>query len=128
VQTKRPRQNRWNEKADPPRSTLGVGDAYNLGWKLALVAKGQAYPKLLESYEAERYGVAKTVLRYADRGFALEVTKNPLAEWARANVATRLVGPLIRLGAVRNRILSQGRPRTLVCFSATRPTRPTRRR
>jgi len=83
---------------------LGIGDAYNLGWKLALVAKGQAYPKLLDSYEAERYRIAKTVLRYSDRGFSLEATKNPVAEWARANVATRLVGPLTRLGTVRGLI------------------------
>jgi 2-polyprenyl-6-methoxyphenol hydroxylase-like FAD-dependent oxidoreductase len=83
---------------------LGVGDAFNLGWKLALVAKGQAYPELLDSYEAERYPVAKTVLRYSDRGFGLEATKNPIAVWARANVATRLVGPLTRLGAVRHLI------------------------
>jgi hypothetical protein len=89
---------------------LGAGDAYNLGWKLALVAKGQARERLLDSYEAERYRVARTVLRYTDRGFALEATRNPLAEWARANIATRLVGPLTRLGAVRNlvfRLFSQ---------------------
>jgi 2-polyprenyl-6-methoxyphenol hydroxylase-like FAD-dependent oxidoreductase len=89
---------------------LGIGDAFNLGWKLALVAKGQAHERLLDSYEAERYPVALTVLRYTDRGFALEATTNPVAEWVRANVATRLVGPLLRLDAFRGlvfRLFSQ---------------------
>jgi 2-polyprenyl-6-methoxyphenol hydroxylase-like FAD-dependent oxidoreductase len=51
---------------------LAIGDAFNLGWKLALVATRQAHEQLLDSYEAERYPVAKTVLRGSDRGFALE--------------------------------------------------------
>jgi 2-polyprenyl-6-methoxyphenol hydroxylase-like FAD-dependent oxidoreductase len=83
---------------------LAIGDGFNLGWKLALVATGQAHEQLLDSYEAERYPVAKTVLRGSDRGFALETTSNPLARWIRANIATRLVGPLTRLSAVRSAI------------------------
>ena len=89
---------------------LGIGDAYNLGWKLALVTKGQARETLLDSYEAERVPVAKTVLRNSDRGFVLEATDNPVVQWARANLATRLVGPLTRLPAVRSlvfRLFSQ---------------------
>jgi 2-polyprenyl-6-methoxyphenol hydroxylase-like FAD-dependent oxidoreductase len=39
----------------------GIQDAYNLGWKLAAVAKG-ASPALLDSYEAERRPVAAGVL------------------------------------------------------------------
>lgn len=39
----------------------GIQDAYNLGWKLAAVAKG-ASPALLDSYEAERRPVAVGVL------------------------------------------------------------------
>lgn len=39
----------------------GIQDAYNLGWKLAAVAKG-ASPALLDSYEAERRPVAIGVL------------------------------------------------------------------
>ena len=80
---------------------LGIGDAFNLGWKLAFVAKGLAHQRLLDSYEAERYPVAKAVLRGADRGFAFEATNNPVAEWLRANIGTRLVGPLMRLRTIR---------------------------
>ena len=33
---------------------MGLQDAYNLGWKLALAVSGRAAPGLLESYEQER--------------------------------------------------------------------------
>jgi hypothetical protein len=39
----------------------GIQDAYNLGWKLAAVARG-ASPALLDTYEAERRPVAAHVL------------------------------------------------------------------
>jgi 2-polyprenyl-6-methoxyphenol hydroxylase-like FAD-dependent oxidoreductase len=83
---------------------LAIGDAFNLGWKLALVANGQAHDRLLDSYEAERRPVAMTVLRGTDRGFALETMRNPVAAWVRSHVATRLVGPLTRLPAFRTGI------------------------
>jgi 2-polyprenyl-6-methoxyphenol hydroxylase-like FAD-dependent oxidoreductase len=40
----------------------GIQDAYNLAWKLALVVKGVAHPRLLESYDAERRPVGEEVL------------------------------------------------------------------
>src|SRR5690606_23198034 len=50
----------------------GVQDAHNLAWKLAMVLKGEAGPKLLDSYHAERHPIgALTVdqayVRYATR-------------------------------------------------------------
>ena len=48
----------------------GIQDAWNLAWKLALVVKGQAAEKLLESYEPERVPVAKAVLNGSDKGFS----------------------------------------------------------
>ncbi len=80
---------------------LAIGDAFNLAWKLALVVNGQAHERLLDSYQAERYPVASTVLRGADRGFALETLRNPIADWIRSHIAARLVGALTRLSAVR---------------------------
>ncbi|MER7206861.1 FAD-dependent monooxygenase [Streptosporangium sp. NPDC000239] len=41
----------------------GVQDAFNLGWKLALVVDGTAPEELLDSYHAERHPVAEEVLR-----------------------------------------------------------------
>ncbi|KTD35098.1 FAD dependent oxidoreductase [Legionella nautarum] len=41
----------------------GLQDIYNLAWKLALVHKGFAHEKLLDSYQSERRPVAKKVLK-----------------------------------------------------------------
>jgi len=43
----------------------GIQDAYNLGWKLALVSREIATQSLLDSYEAERRAVAKDVLDFS---------------------------------------------------------------
>ncbi|MFI9029949.1 FAD-dependent monooxygenase [Streptomyces sp. NPDC053560] len=40
----------------------GLQDAFNLGWKLALVARGEADPRLLDTYTHERRPVAQTVI------------------------------------------------------------------
>jgi 2-polyprenyl-6-methoxyphenol hydroxylase-like FAD-dependent oxidoreductase len=42
---------------------LGLQDAANLGWKLALVARGVATDQLLDTYTTERYPVGAQVLR-----------------------------------------------------------------
>ena len=51
----------------PPSGGLGlntgVADMDNLTWKLAAVEKGIAAPAILDSYEAERQGIAQTNMR-----------------------------------------------------------------
>ena len=44
----------------------GIGDAMNLGWKLAAAANGTAPPALLDTYENERHPVGAAVLRTTD--------------------------------------------------------------
>ena len=46
-----------------------IEDAVNIGWKLAAVLRGQAGPRLLESYEIERRPIALRNTRFA-AGFA----------------------------------------------------------
>lgn len=41
---------------------LGLGDAMNLGWKLASTIRGEALPGLLDSYTSERHPVGAQVL------------------------------------------------------------------
>ncbi|RST04266.1 hypothetical protein EF910_17050 [Streptomyces sp. WAC07149] len=41
---------------------LGVQDAFNLGWKLAAVLRGEVGEELLDTYQAERHPVAARVL------------------------------------------------------------------
>lgn len=50
---------------------LGVQDAVNLGWKLALVVKRLAPDSLLDTYHAERHPVGARVLRHALAAVAL---------------------------------------------------------
>ncbi|GAB3162280.1 FAD-dependent monooxygenase [Myceligenerans halotolerans] len=47
---------------------LGVGDAINLGWKLAAVIDGTAPQSLLDSYETERHHVAEQVVAFTHLG------------------------------------------------------------
>ncbi|MDY6983289.1 MAG: FAD-dependent monooxygenase [Pseudomonadota bacterium] len=42
-------------------------DAFNLGWKLALVLKEQARPELLDTYESERKPIGKQVIEAASK-------------------------------------------------------------
>jgi 2-polyprenyl-6-methoxyphenol hydroxylase-like FAD-dependent oxidoreductase len=44
----------------------GIGDAVNLGWKLAEAVRGTAPSSLLDSYQAERHPVGTRVLRMTD--------------------------------------------------------------
>ncbi|MFD4537528.1 FAD-dependent monooxygenase [Kitasatospora sp. NPDC058397] len=51
----------------PPAGAIGVNaaidDAMNLGWKLALVARGQAPETLLDTYHSERHAAGARLLR-----------------------------------------------------------------
>lgn len=68
----------------------GIQDAWNLGWKLALVARGAAGEALLDSYDAERRPVGRFVVRFSDRAFSVGTSSNPLIRLLRSGVAPRL--------------------------------------
>ena len=77
----------------------GVQDAWNLGWKLALVARGAADVSLLDSYEAERWPVGHALLRYTDRIFGLftrMMSSNALMAWVRRSVMGRVLPRVMR--------------------------------
>ncbi|MFE3445029.1 FAD-dependent monooxygenase [Nocardia sp. NPDC059180] len=46
-------------------ASTGIADAHNLAWKLAAVHHGQAGPRLLDTYDAERRPVAHTTMATA---------------------------------------------------------------
>ncbi|HXV22837.1 MAG TPA: FAD-dependent oxidoreductase [Alphaproteobacteria bacterium] len=68
----------------------GLQDAYNLAWKLALVAKGQAGAALLDSYEDERLPVARRLLNTTDRAFRLVVSDSRFAGLLRTKILARV--------------------------------------
>ncbi len=79
----------------------GLQDAYNLGWKLALVVKGQADAALLDSYEGERLPVARRLLQTTDQAFKLVVSDSALAGLLRTQVLARIAALAMRFERVR---------------------------
>ena len=47
----------------------GIGDAINLGWKLAQVTQHRAPASLLDTYEPERIAFARTLVATTDEAF-----------------------------------------------------------
>ena len=74
----------------------GIGDAINLGWKLAQVLEGRAGPALLDSYELERIGFALTLVSTTDRAFTPLVAEGIKGEFTR-----RVLAPLFMTVATR---------------------------
>jgi 2-polyprenyl-6-methoxyphenol hydroxylase-like FAD-dependent oxidoreductase len=77
----------------------GMQDAYNLGWKLALVHAGRARDALLDTYSRERSAVGDLVLRNAAAMTRVATARHPVAQELRNRLA-----PLIAsLGFVQAR-------------------------
>ena len=66
----------------------GIQDAYNLGWKLALVVQGNASDRLLDTYEEERLPVARRVLTQTDSNTRILLSDNPVMRFLRERVLT----------------------------------------
>jgi 2-polyprenyl-6-methoxyphenol hydroxylase-like FAD-dependent oxidoreductase len=81
----------------------GMQDAANLGWKLAQVIHGHAGPELLDTYQAERHPVGRSVLLSSGGLIRLAMVKHPLTLALRAAVTSALG----RVGPVRRRMLGQ---------------------
>jgi phenol 2-monooxygenase len=104
---------------------VSMGDAFNLGWKLASVVLGQCRPAILHTYSSERHAVAKELIDF-DREFAAMFSARPRssdgdagvdpAEFQRyfqqhgrftAGTATRY-GPSVLVGAGTYQHLAKG--------------------
>jgi 2-polyprenyl-6-methoxyphenol hydroxylase-like FAD-dependent oxidoreductase len=82
----------------------GIGDAYNLGWKLALVANGLAHESLLDSYEAERMPFARSILGGTDRGFSLQVTTDTAVQRLKILITPLLFRVVSTIPPIRRRV------------------------
>lgn len=76
----------------------GVRDAHNLSWKLALVAKGVASEKILDTYEQERKTHAESMIKLSTRMGNILMTTNHRKAAAIRGIfaATKLVPPANR--------------------------------
>lgn len=82
----------------------GIQDAWNLGWKLAMVSRGLAGAPILSSYHAERWPVGRTLLRATDRlfgFFARSISGSPAFMSLRRIMVRRVVAPTLSSARIR---------------------------
>ena len=98
----------------------GIGDAVDLGWKLAAMLQGWGGARLLESYELERKPVATTSVLASSEVFQYETSlpadpaigeDSPEGERARRQLAEALEG---RRGAGNERLTRERQARLLL--------------
>jgi hypothetical protein len=82
----------------------GIGDAYNLAWKLALVVKGIAGQELLDTYNEERLANAQRLLESTDRMFELAAGSHWLMSFIRTTIFPPVAGFVASLESVSKRI------------------------
>ena len=91
----------------------GIQDSWNLGWKLAMMSRGVANEDILESYNAERWPVGRTLLRATDRIFAgveKSVTRGSYAAALRRLIVRHVIAPALsrrRIRAIAFHYISQ---------------------
>ena len=69
----------------------GLQDAYNLGWKLALVINKKSGEELLNSYHEERNPVAEKLLKTTDRFFTIMIRSTPLYGFLKLQIIPRVI-------------------------------------
>ena len=79
----------------------GIGDAINLAWKLAAVLHGRAPASLLESYEPERIGFARRLVKTTDRAFSVVTSSSWTARRFRLDVFPLILPLLFTTRVVR---------------------------
>src|SRR5215470_8950884 len=79
----------------------GIGDAINLAWKLAAVLQDRATDSLLDTYEAERIGFARRLVKTTDRVFMLVTAEGKIADIIRTRLAPTIFPVLVKFGAFR---------------------------
>ena len=82
----------------------GIGDAYNLAWKLALVVKGFAAESILDTYNEERLANAKRLLESTDRIFEFAAGSNWLLALFRTTIFPTVAGYMTSIDAIRKRL------------------------
>jgi 2-polyprenyl-6-methoxyphenol hydroxylase-like FAD-dependent oxidoreductase len=79
----------------------GLGDAVNLGWKLAAVLQFAAPEALLDTYEAERIPFARQLVATTDRAFTGATRPTAWASFVRSWVAPLVLPLAVRVPAIR---------------------------
>src|SRR5581483_4477180 len=69
----------------------GIGDAVNLGWKLAGVLRGRAPAGILDTFEPERIAFARRLVATTDQAFTAVTSNSDLARLARLEIVPHLL-------------------------------------
>ncbi|HET7855332.1 MAG TPA: FAD-dependent monooxygenase [Gaiellaceae bacterium] len=79
----------------------GIQEAWNLGWKLALVANSIGDETLLDTYETERRPIGRFVLRFTDRAARIATSESRILRLLRTQLAPRLAPLVLRSSTAR---------------------------
>jgi hypothetical protein len=79
----------------------GIGDAVNLAWKLAVVVRGRAHASVLDSYEQERIGFARTLISTTDQAFTGVTSSRLIARLVRLRIVPLLLPLFFSFKAAR---------------------------
>lgn len=82
----------------------GLQDAYNLCWKLAMVLRGTANKRLLETYNEERLPFAKWLLNFTDKAFSIAISDKLYRHLFRKYILFNVAGILLRFDYFRKRV------------------------
>ena len=82
----------------------GIGDAVNLGWKIAQVLQSRADPALLDTYEAERIPFARKLVATTDRSFQMVVDQGVQGRLLRQWIIPRIAPIATRFAAVKRKL------------------------
>ena len=82
----------------------GIGDAYNLAWKLGLVIKGLAAESLLDTYNEERLANAQRLLESTDRMFEFAAGSHWLMAFIRTTIFPTVAGYVTNIEPIRKRL------------------------
>lgn len=88
----------------------GIGDAFNLSWKLAAVLQGKAAPSLLDTYETERIAFARRLVATTDRAFQTIINQHLRGTLLRKVAVPYILPSMFKLAFVKKtgfKILSQ---------------------
>jgi 2-polyprenyl-6-methoxyphenol hydroxylase-like FAD-dependent oxidoreductase len=79
----------------------GIGDAVNLGWKLAAVLHGHASTPILDTYEPERIAFAQRLVATTDQAFTGVTSSTATARALRLHVVPLILPALFTFNAFR---------------------------
>ena len=93
----------------------GLGDAVNLGWKLAAAVNGWTDPNILDSYDQERRPFGVRLVNTTDRVFGMMVSKHWLPRYFRTQIFPVILGTILKFEPLR-RLMFKTVSQTLINY------------